>query len=249
MQVVTMDCRTVSIVKPFTVEQRTGINGAFESKEVLFKIAVDRERPTIKIENGQQIKNHESDFFLAKATGGVAEVFNTYCTAKKENGKLASRQLMVMGHFETYQKDRQITTPVNFGGQVYDVTISVPDTPTIFIVEKIKFLDSNPQQVQNGTTGVVVGAPVPAGTATNAVQAVPTGQAPVAPATQSAPVTPAPTAPVAPAQPAPSVPSVPVAPATAMENAVAQVAQDMAQAMNPPTVAPGFIPAGNSAPF
>lgn len=228
---VVMDCRTVSIVKPLTVEQRNGINGSFESKEVLFKIAVDRDYKVTRMVNGKPEQSNPTDFFLAKAVGNTAQAFADYCTAKKEDGKLVSRQLLLTGHFETYQKDRPVTqtVAVNLGGQMYnvDVTLSVTETNYIFIVDKMKFLDYKPQGAQTGTTqAVVVGTPVPVGTpAQNTVAQVPV---------------------------APAVPTAPVAPATAVQNAVTQVAQDMANAMNPPVapvVDPNFTPAGNVSPF
>ena len=87
MQVV-MDCRTVNIVKDLTVETRNGVNGAFESKEILFRIAVDRDYKITKYENGQPVQVTPTDFFLAKAVGNTAQVFADHCTDKKENGKI-----------------------------------------------------------------------------------------------------------------------------------------------------------------
>ena len=244
MQVV-MDARTVSIVKELTTEQRQGINGNFESKEVLFRIAVDRDYKITKYENGQPVQTTPTDFFLAKATGNTAQVFADHCCFKKENGKLQSRHLLLTGHFETYQKDRVVTetVPVNFGGQVYnvEVSLSVPDTNYIFIVDKLKFLDNKPQNAQtNGTQAISVGTPVLAGTVPqNASVATPVaGQAPIAG--------------VAPVMQNPIMPAVqpnPVAPATAVQSAVSEVVQDMNNAMNPPTIDANFTPVGNTAPF
>ena len=262
---VVMDARTVAIVKDLTIEQRSGINGSFESKEVLFRIAVDRDYKVTKYENGQPVQSNPTDFFLAKATGNIAQAFADHCTAKKENGKLASRHLLLTGAFETYQKDRIVTqtVPVNFSGQTYniDVSLSVPDTNYIFVVESMKFLD-RPQNAQgNGNTQTLsVGTPVLAGTAPQgAPVAVPVGQVPVAPVAQApqapiasqVPVAPvAPQAPVASAPQAPMAPQAPVAPANAVQNAVNQVVNDMNNAMNPPTVDSNFVPAtSNSAPF
>ena len=219
-----LDARTVAIVKDLTVEQRQGANGAFESKEILFRIAVDRDYKVTRQENGKTIQEYPTDFWLAKATGPVAQAFADHCTAKKEDGKLVSRHLLLLGNFETYQKSRNVkeTVQVNINGALYNVNVdlNVPDTNTIFMVDSIKFLD-RPQNTQANNTTVATATATPA--------------MPVAPA-QTAPVAPE----VAPAQ---------VATPVAVQGAVAQVAQDMSQAMNPPVVDPNFTAVGQTAPF
>lgn len=231
-----LDARTVAIVKDLTVEQRQGANGAFESKEILFRIAVDRDYKVTRQENGKTIQEYPTDFWLAKATGPVAQAFADHCTAKKEDGKLVSRHLLLIGNFETYQKSRNVkeTVQVNINGALYNINVdlNVPDTNTIFMVDGIKFLD-RPQNAQaNGTT-------VATATATPAMPV-----APAMPATPAVPVAQAPVAPVV------SAPVAPVAPVVAQPaQAVAQVAQDMAQAMNPPVVDPNFTAVGQTAPF
>lgn len=234
-----LDARTVAIVKDLTVEQRQGANGAFESKEILFRIAVDRDYKVTRQENGKTIQEYPTDFWLAKATGPVAQAFADHCTAKKEDGKIVSRHLLLIGNFETYQKSRNVkeTVQVNINGMLYNVNVdlNVPDTNTIFMVDGIKFLD-RPQttQANNATVATATAAPAtPATPATPAMPAMPAAQTPVA----QAPVAPAPT-PVA--QPTQTEP---------VTNAVTQVAQDMSQAMNPPVVDPNFTAVGQTAPF
>ena len=38
-----LDARTVSVVRDLRVEKRQGVNGEFESKDILVRIAVDRD--------------------------------------------------------------------------------------------------------------------------------------------------------------------------------------------------------------
>lgn len=234
--------RTVAIVREFKVEKRQGANGEFESKDILFRIAVDRDYQISVTENGITGKKRPTDFWLAKCTGEVAERFNKFCTAKDEQGKLISRHLLLGGNFEQYQKPRKIhaTPQVNMNGQLVQLEfdMEVPDTSTIFIVNDIEFLDGKKDTTPANTTPTAtIASMTPVGTApvqgATLVQATaPVAQAPV----QTAPVAqPVATAPVA--QP------VQVAPVTQ-----APVA-DMSNAMNPPVVGAEFTPDGQTAPF
>lgn len=234
--------RTVAIVREFKVEKRQGANGEFESKDILFRIAVDRDYQVSVTENGITGKKRPTDFWLAKCTGEVAERFNKFCTAKDEQGKLISRHLLLGGNFEQYQKPRKIhaTPQVNMNGQLVQLEfdMEVPDTSTIFIVNDIEFLDGKKDTTPANTTPTAtIASMTPVGTApvqgATPVQATaPVAQAPV----QTAPVAqPVATAPVA--QP------VQVAPVTQ-----APVA-DMSNAMNPPVVGAEFTPDGQAAPF
>lgn len=218
-----LEARTVAIVRELKTEQKQGANGAFESKDILFRIAVDRDYKVTRQENGKTISEYPTDFWLAKATGNVAQIFADHCSAVKEDGKLISRHLLLSGSFENYTNTRKVkvTPQVNIGGQLYnlDLEVDVPNNNnTIFVIDSIKFLDSNPVKPQATSTPAV----------TTAVAT------PVAPVEQSAPV----------AQPAQV--ATPVAqPAVA----VAQPAVDMSQAMNAPVVDPSFAQAGATAPF
>lgn len=233
--------RTVAIVREFKVEKRQGANGEFESKDILFRIAVDRDYQVSVTENGITGKKRPTDFWLAKCTGEVAERFNKFCTAKDEQGKLVSRHLLLGGNFEQYQKPRKIhaTPQVNMNGQLVQLEfdMEVPDTSTIFIVNDIEFLDGKKDTTPANTTPTAtiasmtpVQAPVQGATPVQAT--APVAQASV----QTAPVAqPVATAPVA--------QLVQVAPVTQ-----APVA-DMSNAMNPPVVGAEFTPDGQTAPF
>lgn len=227
-----LDCRTVAIVKDLVVEQKTGANGIYEAKSILFRIAVDRDYKVTRQENGKTISEYPTDFWLAKATGAQAQAIADYCSAKKEDGKLVSRRLLLTGSFENYNSPRKVKAvlPVNIGGVMYNVEgeVEVPNnTATIFIIDKFKFLDSNPQNRQAS------------GTATATAQATATPVSQGQPAGQYVPVGNA-----QPAQP------VQTAPQTVQSvGGTVQSAGTVQGAMNPPVVGEEFVPEGQSAPF
>ena len=141
MMTAIMDCRTVDIVKPYEAKQMNGRNGAWESKSVYFKVAVDRNYKTTTVDaNGQVGKDNPTDFYLVKATGPIADVFNKYCSGRKADGKLMSRRLLLQGSFETYQNERTVTANIPNVGQ-YQIN-GIKQTNTIFVADSISFLDS-----------------------------------------------------------------------------------------------------------
>ena len=236
-----LNARTVAIVRDLRVEKRQGANGEFESKDILFRIAVDRDYKVTRQENGKTISERPTDFWLAKATGNVAQIFADHCSATKEDGKLISRHLLLSGNFENYQNTRNVKAKVqpqvNIGGQIYqlDLEVEVPvdyNNNTIFIVDSIEFLDSNPA---NRTAPANTGATVSSAVATPVTATPATVAQPVQAPVQTASAQTA-SAPVAQAQP------VQVAP-----QAVAQPVQAQAPIMNPPVVGAGFD--GQTAPF
>lgn len=231
-----LDARTVSVVRDLRVEKRQGVNGEFESKDILVRIAVDRDYKVRRVENGKTIEEYPTDFWLAKFTGAVAQVFADHCTGTKEDGKLQSRHLLLSGNFENYTNTRKVTKQVNIGGQLYEVEFEVDNNQnTIFVVDSMKFLDKNPANATTQNNGGVVSV-TPVAMAQSVAPATPVAPAPVAqPATPVA----QPATPVAMAQPV----------AVAQPVQVATQAVDMSQAMNPPVVDPNFVPAGQTAPF
>lgn len=224
-----LDARTVSVVRDLRVEKRQGVNGEFESKDILVRIAVDRDYKVRRVENGKTIEEYPTDFWLAKFTGAVAQVFADHCTGTKEDGKLQSRHLLLSGNFENYTNTRKVTKQVNIGGQLYEVEFEVDNNQnTIFVVDSMKFLDKNPANATTQNNGGVVSV-TPVAMAQSVAPATPVAPAPVA----------QPATPVAMAQPV----------AVAQPVQVATQAVDMSQAMNPPVVDPNFVPAGQTAPF
>ena len=239
-----LNARTVSIVRDLRVEKRQGANGEFESKDILFRIAVDRDYKVTRQENGKTISERPTDFWLAKATGNVAQIFADHCSATKEDGKLISRHLLLSGNFENYQNTRNVKAKVqpqvNINGQTYqlDLEVEVPvenNNNTIFIVDSIEFLDSNP--ANRTSSGGNVGATVSSAVATPVTASpVPVTQPAQAPVQQAQPVQQVAQPVAQPAQP------VQVAPQT-----VVQPAQAQTPIMNPPVVGAGFD--GQTAPF
>lgn len=238
-----LNARTVTVVRDLRVEKRQGVNGEFESKDILVRIAVDRDYKVTRTENGKTISEYPTDFWLAKFTGAVAQVFADHCTSTKEDGKLVSRHLLLSGNFENYTNTRKVKgnvhPQVNINGQLYQLDLEVEldaenNSNTIFVVDSMKFLDKNPNGAS--TTGSTSNVTV----------------------TSATPVTPAPVAPVAgqsvpvqnvAVQPVQSVATTPVQ--VVPQNQPIQVAQtvDMSQAMTPPVIDPNFVPTGQTAPF
>jgi len=175
--------RTAKILSPYKVTQRTGKNGAFESKMVMWSLATDRDyKQSVQKEDGSIAQEYATDFIACKATGPVADLFSKYCSATKvdENGneKLVSRRLYVSGHIEKYKATRDETIQFEDGGVLKQIQVSLPEEREILVVEKIKFLDANPIQQQNQTattaTATVVSAtPVAQAQAQQVVQTVP----------------------------------------------------------------------------
>ena len=156
-----IDARTVAVVRDLRVEKRQGANGEFESKDILVRIAVDRDYKVTRTENGKTISEYPTDFWLAKFTGSVAQVFADHCTATKEDGKLASRHLLLSGNFENYVNTRKVTKQINVGGQLYEVEFEVENNNnTIFVVDSMKFLDKNPANNTQNNGGVVSVTPI-----------------------------------------------------------------------------------------
>ena len=181
--------RTVKILRPYAVEQKTGRNGVFESKMVMWTLATDRDyRQATTNADGSVTQERHTDFFACRATGPIADLFAKYCNAMKkdENGndKLVSRRIAIEGHLEKYNATRTEQVQLN-NGQIIQVTL--PEEREIVVVESIEFLDANPSKSNAGTTAtatIVQAQPV--------MNAQPIAQAvaPVAQAVESIPVAP-----------------------------------------------------------
>lgn len=244
MNVTMMNARTVAVTKELTTEMRHGANGDFESKSIFFRIAVDRNHRLARTVNGQTTMEYPTDFYLAKATGAVAENLAKYCTAKKADGKLVSRHLLLKGSFETYQKDvvEPVELQVNINGTLYNVkgeTTLKNRTQYVFVIDEFTFLDKNPTPNNGGN--VATAAPAMATAAPAAYASQPQQAAPVM---AQAPVTQMPQGQVPMAQPSASVMAqAPVAAQPVMAQAQAPVAPQA------PTVDQNFVAAGGTAPF
>lgn len=145
--------RTAKILKDYQAVTRTGRNGEWESKSVMFSLAVDRDYK--QMNDKGELERH-TDFIPVRATGPIAECFNKYCNDRNEEGKLVSRLIQVSGHVEQYDKER--TERIELGGQQYDVTFNETNK-TIFVAEKIKFLDAPKKKAEGqSSTGVKIKA-------------------------------------------------------------------------------------------
>lgn len=181
--------RTVKILRPYAVEQKTGRNGVFESKMVMWTLATNRDyRQATTNADGSVTQERRTDFFACRATGPIADLFAKYCNAMKkdENGndKLVSRRIAIEGHLEKYNATRTEQVQLN-NGQIIQVTL--PEEREVVVVESIEFLDANPSKSNAGTTAtatIVQAQPV--------MNAQPVAQAvaPVAQAVESIPVAP-----------------------------------------------------------
>ena len=211
--------RTVNLIKPYTVENKTGKNGSWTSEEALFTGATDRPYASTVVENGQSIKRRESDFFLFKVRGDLARVFHDNCELFDANGKLLSRRLFLQGYIETYSKANGASyNYVGYNGVVRTHQADTKDTKVIFVVTSIEFLDARPKveiPVQNVPQGIPQGYVMP--------------QVPVQPVIPQTPVQPV-------------MPQVPVAPTQAQTVAPTQVVPPTAPVATMPT------PNANTAP-
>lgn len=178
--------RTVKILRPYAVEQKSGRNGNFESRMVMWTLATDRDyRQAVTNEDGTISQERHTDFFACRATGPIADLFAKYCNAvkKDENGndKLVSRRIAIEGHLEKYNAQRTEQVQLN-NGQIIQITL--PEEREVVVVESIEFLDANPTKSNSGTTATVIQAQPVA-----PVQAV-APVAPVAPVAEVLPVAP-----------------------------------------------------------
>lgn len=250
-----LNARTVSLVRELTTEQRNGVNGQYESKTIMFRIAVDRDYRSTRVENGKTITETPTDFWLARASGEVAQRLNDYCTQKKENGKLVSRHLLLSGNFETYQttkmvkhkgKAHVVIPNVNIGGAYYNIEHDVVDVEfesedtidnTIFVIDGFTFLDRKPDA--QATPASTAAAPT----------AMPVATPVAAPAAQTVTVAPQPA--TQPAQVAPDPMTAAVADMTnlAAQQVVVPTTAAPQSMAGVPVINPNFVPSGESAPF
>lgn len=204
--------RTSRVVKEENV-QRTGRNGVFNSKYVMFQAATDRPyKQTVTKEDGTVVQERESDFFTFKMSNGLYDTWQKYCNAKKVvdgKEKLVSRRLYLAGHAEKYKATRSETIQANVNGQIVQIAVELPEERTIYIVDEIEFLDANPVNSANAQANGIVAQTVA-----------------VAPQTYTQPIASAPIA-----QPVQAI--APVAQPIAQPVAVAPVAQPVAAPVAP----------------
>ena len=264
-----LEARTVALVRDLKVEKKQGANGEFESKDILFRIAVNRDYKVTRQENGKTISEYPTDFWLAKATGSVAQILKDNCCKIKEDGKLHSRHLLLSGSYENYTNTRkvQVQPQVNINGVMYQLNLEVEvpnNSNTIFIIDGVTFLDGNPDKAQPVTTATaVVSTVIPVsgtpGSVPTAQQPVPVPvPVPVSTTASEAPFTQTPVVPEQTAQPAQPVvqtqPQVVVQTqpqAQFVATSIPATTSTIDNEMNPPTptVEASFDSTGVEAPF
>lgn len=125
-------------------ESKVGADGQpYISKQVLFRVASNRDYTVNKVVNGVTVKERPSDFIFCKATGSIAQAIADYASAKDAAGKLVSRHLSLHGSLETYTTYKDMQINANVGGQVQAIQFKAEMEQTIFIVKELDFLDSS----------------------------------------------------------------------------------------------------------
>ena len=154
-------------------ESKVGADGQpYISKQILFRVASNRDYTVNKVVNGVTVKERPSDFIFCKATGSIAQAIADYASAKDATGKLISRHLSLHGSLETYTTYKDMQINANVGGQVQAIQFKAEVEQTIFIVKELDFLDSSSKATV--ATPVVGGAipttqPIVTATQTQAV--------------------------------------------------------------------------------
>lgn len=125
-------------------ESKVGADGQpYISKQILFRVASNRDYTVNKVVNGVTVKERPSDFIFCKATGSIAQAIADYASAKDASGKLVSRHLSLHGSLETYTTYKDMQINANVGGQVQAIQFKAEVEQTIFIVKELDFLDSS----------------------------------------------------------------------------------------------------------
>lgn len=170
-------------VKELQTEKRQGVNGEYDAKSILFRIATPRNYTRTITKDGQQVEERPTDFILCRANGGTAQIIADNCTAVSADGKHISRHLHLIGHIETYLTDRTFkieNLPLSIQN-VGTVNVSFDTTQKvdghIFIVDVIEFLDSKPQPKPVAGTTTVTNAVVATPQAQTSASVTPTVQA------------------------------------------------------------------------
>ena len=170
-------------------ESKVGADGQpYISKQILFRVASNRDYTVNKVVNGVTVKERPSDFIFCKATGSIAQAIADYASAKDATGKLVSRHLSLHGSLETYTTYKDMQINANVGGQVQAIQFKAEVEQTIFIVKELDFLDSSSKAtVATPVSGGAVATTQPALTATPVTTTVTATQPAVQP---QVPVTP-----------------------------------------------------------
>lgn len=158
------NARTVKVFELKVEKRNAGTTNEFDAKSILFTVASNRPYAITKknpdgsvvMLNGVPAKERQSDFFLCKATGNLAQTIADHCADTKPvvggaPGAITtiSRFLSLEGHLENYKSMKPVKMEkiVNIAGKDYKIEFDtkIEVDATIFIVHDIvDFLDSKP---------------------------------------------------------------------------------------------------------
>lgn len=133
--------RTVWVGNPEVANTKNG-----DVNRILFRIAVNRYTGKV---NPDGTKVQETDFVLCSALGQAADFIIKNCSAKKPDGKVYSRMLLVNGTFRSYKVEKLFKVSPAINGQQINMDITVPDYEQWQMqVNTVEALDKRPDTTE-----------------------------------------------------------------------------------------------------
>lgn len=133
--------RTVWVGNPEVANTKNG-----DVNRILFRIAVNRYTGKV---NPDGTKVQETDFVLCSALGQAADFIIKNCSAKKPDGKVYSRMLLVNGIFRSYKVEKLFKVSPAINGQQINMDITVPDYEQWQMqVNTVEALDKRPDTTE-----------------------------------------------------------------------------------------------------
>lgn len=157
--------KMILVGRTVSVNELREVNVNKEGKEpsyaINFRVASDREFGRMVTQaDGTTRRETVSDFLNCVAYGNLAKTVDQFLNLKKEDGKILSRRIYLEGSLESYNIERTIEQiiEVEINGKMETVKVPMPVSYTGYSlrVDKIQFLDANPEnQANRNGTGVV----------------------------------------------------------------------------------------------
>lgn len=157
--------KMILVGRTVSVNELREVNVNKEGKEpsyaINFRVASDREFGRMVTQaDGTTRRETVSDFLNCVAYGNLAKTVDQFLNLKKEDGKILSRRIYLEGSLESYNIERTIEQiiEVEINGKMETVKVPMPVSYTGYSlrVDKIQFLDANPEnQAKRNGTGVV----------------------------------------------------------------------------------------------
>lgn len=133
--------RTVWVGNPEIANTKNG-----DVNRILFRIAVNRYTGKV---NPDGTKVQETDFVLCSALGQAADFIIKNCSAKKPDGKVYSRMLLVNGTFRSYKVEKLFKVSPVINEQQINMDITVPDYEQWQMqVNTVEALDKRPDTTE-----------------------------------------------------------------------------------------------------